>query len=201
MLDSTTGWWDMYCTNKYPFTCFDDRYTGNSRYIVINSKVSWYDARSYCRQYHTDLASARNSTENSIILQLIKGPIGLCWIGLHREPWKWSDKTNISAMPWIPKKPDNALGNQTCGYIYNGETGDAQCSEIMPFYCQKDVYSKKQQTIKVKVQSNQDVNEPVVKEAILEQIKQKVQEYGMADNTTFHWREQPDGDVFQKKIE
>lgn len=40
-------------------------------------------------------------------------------------------------MPWIPKKPDNALGNQTCGYIYNGETGDAQCSDIMPFYCQK----------------------------------------------------------------
>lgn len=33
-----------------------------------------------------------------------------------------------------------------------------------------DVYSKKQQTIKVKVQSNQDVNEPVVKEAILEQV-------------------------------
>ncbi|KAK3557619.1 hypothetical protein QTP70_030814 [Hemibagrus guttatus] len=30
--------------------------TGNARYIYNSVKKTWYDAQSYCRQYHTDLA-------------------------------------------------------------------------------------------------------------------------------------------------
>ncbi|KAF5890580.1 putative C-type lectin domain family 20 member A isoform X1, partial [Clarias magur] len=83
------------------------------------------------------MASARTSTENSIILQLMASPTSYSWLGLHRAPWKWSDKTNMSTMPWMTGNPDNARGNERCGYFYNGQTADALCSDIMPFICHK----------------------------------------------------------------
>ncbi|KAB5518315.1 hypothetical protein PHYPO_G00164300 [Pangasianodon hypophthalmus] len=52
--------------------------------------------------------------------------------------------------------------------------------------------------MRMKVQSNQDVNDPAVKAAILQKIKQKLKELGIAKNTTVKWREQPDGMVFHK---
>lgn len=106
--------------------------TGNQSYIYISYARSWPDAQRYCRQYHTDLASIRNSTENSIILGLISGAI---WFGLFRDTWKWTDQTTFSTISWMPGKPDNALKNEDCGYLNNGQVADAQCSAIMPFFC------------------------------------------------------------------
>ncbi|KAF5891036.1 putative C-type lectin domain family 20 member A isoform X1, partial [Clarias magur] len=143
-------------------------YVGNTAYILVTSSVTWYDAQSYCRQHHTDLASARSLTEYQLILKPMTGVATHVWIGLFREPWKWSDQANLTINLWMLKKPDDALGNQNCGYISNGLAADAQCSDIMPFFCHKIVYPRRQWTIKVRVQSNQDVNDPMVKEAILE---------------------------------
>ncbi|KAF5891035.1 putative C-type lectin domain family 20 member A isoform X1, partial [Clarias magur] len=114
------------------------------------------------------MASAKTSAENSIILQLIAGSPLYSWIGLYKGPWKWSDKTNISSISWMTGKPDNALGNENCGYIYNGLDADAQCSDIKPFFCHKILYPKTQQTIKLEVWSNQDMNDLVVMAVIME---------------------------------
>ncbi|XP_053087880.1 uncharacterized protein LOC117596625 [Pangasianodon hypophthalmus] len=70
----------------------------------------------------------------------------------------------------------------------------------MPFFCYS-VITGQQHILRVKVRSNQDVNDPAVKVAILEQIKQKVKDQGMAENITVKWRQQPDGVVFHKKKE
>ncbi|XP_026993775.1 C-type lectin-like [Tachysurus fulvidraco] len=150
-------------------------------------------AQSYCRTYYTDLASARNATENSIIAGLNPS---LVWIGLFRDSWKWTDNTSFSTISWMSGKPDNALGNENCGYINNGQTADAQCSDIMPFYCYSAI---ERQIVRVKVQSSQDVNDPALKEAMLEQIKQKLKDHGMAENITVKCKEKPDGNVFYKE--
>ncbi|KAF7687762.1 hypothetical protein HF521_014990 [Silurus meridionalis] len=55
-----------------------------------------------------------------------------------------------------------------------------------------------QEIIKVKVQSFHNVNDPEVKVAILEKIKLKCKDLGLAEIITVKWREQPDGVVFHK---
>ncbi|XP_017310747.2 putative C-type lectin domain family 20 member A [Ictalurus punctatus] len=218
------SWNDRDCTEQWPFVCFDETKTGADRYIYISTEMTWSDAQSYCRATYTDLASARDATENSIIQGLT---FDYTWFGLFRDSWKWTDQTNFSTISWVYGEPDNYLGDENCGYIDNGEAADAQCSDILPFFCYSDlviptqqttavtvpstqavtdptvmaVNNKKQQIMRVKVQSNQDVNDPAVKAAILEEITQKLESHGMAETITVKWREQPDGKVFHKEKE
>lgn len=113
-----------------------DRYSGTDGYISIPTTMTWYDAQQYCRQHHTDLASARNQTEQSII----QGKISrFSWIGLFRDFWKWVDGKNFSTIPWMAGKPNNALGHENCGYLYDGQASSALCTDIRPFFC----YSRK----------------------------------------------------------
>ncbi|XP_017320444.1 putative C-type lectin domain family 20 member A [Ictalurus punctatus] len=194
---NTWAWSDGSCTKTLPVVCFDDTKTGNQRYIYISNTKTWYDAQAYCKTYHTDLASARNATEISVIQGLVSG---WTWFGLIRDTWKWIDKTNFSTISWISGKPDNSLKNENCGYLNNGQADDAKCSDIMPFFCYR-IITGQQQIVRVKVRSNQDVNDPAVNAAILEQIKQELKDHGMAENITVKWREQPDGKVFHKETE
>ncbi|XP_060722922.1 putative C-type lectin domain family 20 member A isoform X2 [Tachysurus vachellii] len=158
------GWVDVVCTRSNPSVCFDDSYTGNQRYIYISTTMTWLEAQAYCRQHHTDLASSRDATEYSVIKGLTSGST---WFGLFRDSWKWTDQTNISTISWMTGKADNALGNENCGYINNGQAADALCSDIMPFFCYSDITGK-QQTLRVKVRSKEDVNDPAVMMAILD---------------------------------
>ncbi|XP_047657896.1 putative C-type lectin domain family 20 member A [Tachysurus fulvidraco] len=184
---------DISCTALFPSVCFDVSKTGNQRYIYISTTMSWLEAQTYCRQHHTDLASSRDATEDSVIKALISG---WTWFGLFRDSWKWKDQTNFSTIRWMTGKPDNALKNENCGYINNGQAADALCSDIMPFFCYSDI--KVQQTLRVKVRSDKDVNDPAVMTAILEQINQKLKDDLGTENITVKWRKQPDGVVFHK---
>ncbi|XP_058261077.1 macrophage mannose receptor 1-like isoform X2 [Hemibagrus wyckioides] len=194
---SPFGWWDLDCKSLYPSVCFDDSKTGNQQYIYISTTMAWRDAQAYCRLHHTDLASSRDATEDSVIMGLTSGNT---WFGLFRDFWKWTDKTNFSTISWMTGKPDNALWQENCGYLSNGQAADALCSDIMPFFCYS-VISGQQQIVRVKVQSNEDVNDPGVKEAILEQINQKLKDRLNTENITVKWRKQPDGFVFHKEKE
>lgn len=114
------------------FFILTDSYTGNQRYIYIPTLMSWYEAQAYCRLHHTDLASMRDATEESIVRGLISG---YTWIGLFRDSWKWIDESNLSTVSWMPRKPNNTRWHENCGYINNSRVGDALCSDIMPFVC------------------------------------------------------------------
>ncbi|KAK3525078.1 hypothetical protein QTP86_014453 [Hemibagrus guttatus] len=174
-----------------------DRNTGNQQYVYIPTSMTWYEAQAYCRLYHTDLASSRDATEDSVI----KGLTSVwTWFGLFRDSWKWTDKTNFSTISWMTGKPDNALGSENCGYLSNGQAADALCSDIMPFFCYS-IITGQQQIVRVKVQSNEDVNDPAVKEVILEQINQKLKDHLRTENITVKWRKQLDGVVFHKMKE
>ncbi|XP_058261799.1 putative C-type lectin domain family 20 member A [Hemibagrus wyckioides] len=189
------GWLDASCSLLLPVVCFDARYTGTDCYIYIATKMTWPGAQSYCRQYHTDLASTRNQTELSNVQSKIPT---FSWIGLFRDFWKWADGTNFSTIAWMPKKPDNALGHQDCGYIFNNQACDAQCTNSLPFFCYSFITDKKQ-NLKLKVMSSQDVNDPAAQASILDKIKQKLKDHGMTDNIRVWWRQQADGLVFHKE--
>ncbi|KAK3554330.1 hypothetical protein QTP70_020813 [Hemibagrus guttatus] len=191
-------WHDAPCEWKLQFVCFDDRKTGADRYILTTQSKMWYDAQSYCRQYHTDLASARNSTENSIVRNKIGS--ALIWFGLVRDPWFWTDQTTaVSTIRWSPGFIEDYLMNKSCVYL-NGDVADVeQCSNLLPFFCY--VFPEQHKTIRMKVKSSQDVNDPAIMAAIEEKLKQKLKDYGMAENITVTWRKQPNGVVFHKEEE
>lgn len=112
-----------------------DRNSGNYSYIYISEPKSWYEAQRYCRQYHTDLASTRDSTEYSLVYNMVTSSGGYTWIGMFRDSWKWIDQTNFSTVSWMAGKPDNALLKENCGYINNTQVADALCSDVLPFFC------------------------------------------------------------------
>ncbi|XP_053489442.1 C-type mannose receptor 2-like [Ictalurus furcatus] len=188
------GWGDKQCTQNYPFVCFDETKTGNYSYTYISNSAQWPEAQAYCRQYHTDLAIARDEKENSVIQELVSG---LTWIGMIKDPWKWIDHTNFSTISWMSGQPDNGLWDENCGYVYMGEAADAQCSDILPFFCYS--VSTKQQIMKMKIQSSQDLNDPAVNAAILEKIMQNLKDNGMVEEIMVKWRVQSDGEVFHKE--
>ncbi|XP_058235871.1 C-type mannose receptor 2-like isoform X2 [Hemibagrus wyckioides] len=192
-----TGWNDMPCGFALPSVCFDASKTGNNSYIYISTTMSWAGAQAYCRQHYTDLVSIKDPTENSVIAAMVSG---YTWFGLYRDGWRWTDQTIFSTVSWLSGQPDNALWNAGCGFLSNSRAAVAQCSTIMPFFCFSFI-TEKQQIVKVKVQSNQDVNDPQIKVAILEKIKQKVKDHGMTENITVKWREESDGTVFHKEKE
>ncbi|KAI5103678.1 C-type mannose receptor 2-like, partial [Silurus meridionalis] len=125
------GWNDSPCSKLLPFVCYNaTKSTG--QYIYFSSLKNWSDAQSYCRQYHTDLASAKTSTENSIIKAMISDDT---WFGLFRDSWKWSDGTIFTSIPMMPGQPDNLLKNENCMALTNSEASDELCSDIKPFFC------------------------------------------------------------------
>ncbi|KAL7875949.1 hypothetical protein AOLI_G00109120 [Acnodon oligacanthus] len=76
----TNGFWnDVNCNLLAKFICYNGSTNSN---IMISLTMNASDARQYCRQYHTDLASIRNATENEQILNLTAGQV--VWIGLYR---------------------------------------------------------------------------------------------------------------------
>ncbi|KAI5629350.1 secretory phospholipase A2 receptor-like isoform X1, partial [Silurus asotus] len=125
------GWTDRDCTEKFP--SFN---TTGYNYVYVSDLKTWYDARSYCRMYYTDLASTRNELEYTTVFNITyKSKASIIWIGMFRDTWKWIDQTNFSTIRWMSGKPDNYRGNENCGYLNDTQAVDAQCSDVMPFFC------------------------------------------------------------------
>ncbi|KAF4071321.1 hypothetical protein AMELA_G00271880 [Ameiurus melas] len=66
------------------------------------------------------------------------------------------------------------------------------------FFCQT-ISPARSQIMRLQVKSDGSVFDPAVQSSILDQIKQKLEENGMLENTTVTWKVQPDGNIFHKK--
>ncbi|XP_071187504.1 macrophage mannose receptor 1-like [Salvelinus alpinus] len=92
-LMSTAGLWhNTSCDDQHHFICYDGKQDTNLTYVLIQENKTWIDAQSYCRQYHTDLVSVRNQTENTEIEKKISVRGLPVWIGLFQDSWRWSDQ-------------------------------------------------------------------------------------------------------------
>ncbi|KAF5899455.1 macrophage mannose receptor 1-like isoform X6, partial [Clarias magur] len=160
-------WYDVPCTQIRAFVCYDAKFSGASRFISITNPVlTWFDARTYCLQYHTDLASSLNSSDNTIIGQVsgIYDP----WIGLYRDTWKWPDGTNATNLPWGPGQPDNTGGVENCAVVLNGQLNDVICTSQTCFFCHT-IFPTRSQTVRLQVKSDGSVLDPAVQSSILDQ--------------------------------
>uniref|UniRef100_A0A3B1J178 C-type lectin domain-containing protein n=1 Tax=Astyanax mexicanus TaxID=7994 RepID=A0A3B1J178_ASTMX len=147
-------WLDEGCWKTYTFVCFDGkkyycRYRlmkkkNTQNYVFINEAKSWYEAQSYCRKHHTDLASVRNQIENQ---QISSAGITVerFWIGLFNDSWEWSDQSSSSFRYWNPSQPDNNdLTKCAAASVKDqGQWEDIRCEEQHPFFCYESEFVNK----------------------------------------------------------
>uniref|UniRef100_A0A3Q3FVM3 C-type lectin domain-containing protein n=1 Tax=Labrus bergylta TaxID=56723 RepID=A0A3Q3FVM3_9LABR len=104
-------------------------------FVLIQKAMNWTDAREYCRNHHTDLAMMLTEPE-ARDLWTVKGPHRV-WIGMYREPWRWSDNRNSSFKNWRDGQPNNYLAVQYCVFLNLDYTwGDDDCTKMRSFWCQ-----------------------------------------------------------------
>ncbi|XP_066513014.1 C-type mannose receptor 2-like [Hoplias malabaricus] len=135
-------WYDESCDTHLGFMCYDEK---SSSYITVKGSFTWREAQNYCRVNYTDLVSARNQTENQIILN--NGPVfnrSIFWIGLFNDSWQWSDQSYSSFRYWASTQPDDTGGSQNCTAVSmtEGDAGgswfDEDCDCELPFVCRED---------------------------------------------------------------
>ncbi|XP_032364552.1 macrophage mannose receptor 1 isoform X2 [Etheostoma spectabile] len=136
------GYWDDYdCDNTDAYSlCSDVRGSNVTFVLVTSSYVSWTRAQNYCRTHHTDLASVRNMAENQKIQGMLRQTV---WIGLFRDPWKWSDGSSSSFSFWKTGQPDNKNPNQTCvaaDFSQSGAWEGWPCDMERAFICYGPVF-------------------------------------------------------------
>ncbi|XP_034392291.1 macrophage mannose receptor 1-like [Cyclopterus lumpus] len=202
MQNTNALWNDIMCEKSYKSVCFDVR--GPNRFVLISTAMNWTEAQSYCREHHTDLALVRNMEENQMV-QSLDPSGGIVWIGLFRDPWKWSDGSDSSFRNWNPPEPRGLNGSsETCvaaDFSADGRWETLDCNVKSAFICYSDVPVSKR-VVKVRLEkrsSSLDLNDPVVMEDLLKQLKQRLKDQGLNDDIKLSWKKQSDGKVFHKE--
>ncbi|XP_051985426.1 C-type lectin BfL-2-like [Xyrauchen texanus] len=169
-------------------------------FYFVPVPMSWSDAQTYCRQHYTDLVTINELTDVADVLKTVpKDTGGNIWIGLYRTsgsaPWIWSDQSNSTYRSWGPGQPNNYGGQQFCtATTISGSWNDIECAAKFTSIC----YSvRKRQIVRVEVKSSQTVNGLDVNAKVLETIKQKLKEVGMAEDATVSWNMSGE-DVFHR---
>ncbi|XP_023284289.1 macrophage mannose receptor 1-like isoform X1 [Seriola lalandi dorsalis] len=176
-------WLDISCMERLPAVCLKEQ--GPSSYTAVKIRMTWAQARHYCKTKHIDLATVRSLSMNTKISSMLEMKH---WIGLHRKSWAyWSDSRPTNFTNWHTGRPDSdgscAAVNATTGTWWNDN-----CRATHSFICQKlsqvpDSFSIHH---KVKFQSAADLKDPALQQQILEQLHAKLVKHGL---TAFklHW--------------
>uniref|UniRef100_A0AAZ3SI15 C-type lectin domain-containing protein n=2 Tax=Oncorhynchus tshawytscha TaxID=74940 RepID=A0AAZ3SI15_ONCTS len=224
-LMSTSGLWNnTSCDDQHHFICYDGKQVTNQTYVLIQENRTWIDAQSYCRQYHTDLVSVRNQTENTEIEKKISLRGLPVWIGLFLDSWRWSDQSDSSFRNWLSGRPSTDQGD-TCTlvsfnrYYYDYDYYDYYnyapwindpCGLNYPFICYGPAVETtekpqlKRHVVRMKMtpkDQHLNISDPAVQDSILQEIRNKLKEQGLPADTKVTWKKQPDGKVFHKEEE
>ncbi|KAK7883871.1 hypothetical protein WMY93_026994 [Mugilogobius chulae] len=94
-------WTDDNCnTGSYCFVCFTGSLKpGSKEYILVESLSSWSEALSFCREHYVDLAIIEDESDFNTVANLVT--TNWVWIGLSRQPYRWSDNRISNFKIWI----------------------------------------------------------------------------------------------------
>lgn len=109
--------------------------TASKKYISFEENKSWREAQEYCRTFHTDLACPRDDSENLEVKTTAKKEV---WIGLFKDSWSWSDRSNASFRFWSSSQSNSVSRGQDCASVMVNQTGRwnvVPCNVSLPFIC------------------------------------------------------------------
>ncbi|CAG6013878.1 unnamed protein product [Menidia menidia] len=132
-------WANLLCVWTRGFICYNENNKKN--YFHIPTKKKWQSAQQHCRENFTDLAMIENEAENTEAINATPGT-GWYWIGLYRNPWHWSDRSQSSFRNWHPTYKDHYYYGQRHCVI---ESTDHEwiphdCGNKLPFICHQGDY-------------------------------------------------------------
>ncbi|XP_062372912.1 C-type mannose receptor 2-like [Sardina pilchardus] len=195
-------WENHAYTHAHNFICYDERLNACHGFVLISQDKKWRDAQSYCREKHTDLATVKDAIENEKIKEIAAS---YTWIGLHRLGWQWSDGSNFSPTFSFSKTPTASGSKRLCVVLIRSSPAEnieweaLNCTVKKPFVCYGEVKKKTVQIHRIRFHSDVNVNNAAAQEAILDQIKKKLQEKGLPADAKLSWRKQSDGQIFHEK--
>ncbi|XP_035536282.1 macrophage mannose receptor 1-like [Morone saxatilis] len=189
----TNGQWsDYFCRGSRWFICYNE--SSETKYIYLRKAMNWTDAQSYCRKHYTDLPSVRNITENKAIQNIVEG---YSWIGLYRDPWKWSDgevRHINSFNNWKAGQPEKTMNS--CVTTTYSKWNTRLCNDEYAFACSVKVSKQTVKVMLTKSDFSGDLEE--MQDEILEQFNQRLKDHGL-EEFKLKWIKQPDGKIFHLK--
>ncbi|TNN32985.1 Aggrecan core protein [Liparis tanakae] len=202
-MHSNGEWYDYTCEVALWSACFDVR--GPNTYVHTPTEMKWTEAQNYCREHHTDLASVRNMEENQMV-QNLNPSHEFVWIGLFSDPWYWSDGSESLFSNWNPLEPRIPGGSsETCvaaDFSADGQWEILDCNVKSAFICYDDFVPVSKRVVKVRLEkssSSLDLNDPVVMDDLLKQLKLRMKDQGLNGDIKLSWKKQSDGKVFHKE--
>ncbi|XP_040929575.2 macrophage mannose receptor 1-like [Betta splendens] len=115
------------------------------QFYFVNTPLNWTDARSFCRQFYSDLATIENTADVSAVTNTTSNYTGKAWIGLLNI-WIWSlNDTSLYGeggtgfLNWGPGYP--VYGQQSCVLVFGIQTSapgiwtNWYCTHALPFVC------------------------------------------------------------------
>ncbi|XP_019385690.1 PREDICTED: macrophage mannose receptor 1-like [Crocodylus porosus] len=117
----------------------DFTHFGGSSYSIIQSKMTWEEARKNCKNKSSELASILDAYSQSFLwLQILKygEPV---WIGLNSEVmstyYQWTDNWLIKYSQWARGQPKT---KRACVYVdINGYWNTASCNKNFSSVCKR----------------------------------------------------------------
>lgn len=197
------GTWQVIdCTVAALFICFDGQKPSGQNYVLYSSIArNWRGAQLYCRTSHTDLASSRNATENAAIQKIVYATFrsGWVWFGLFNDAYEWSDQSTTTFRYWAATQPNPA---SSCIFVdtLSKSWWNNDCNIQYPFYC-NDVTTIRQVGVELTADPSLNINDQVVQDDMLQQIKTQMRTQGLLEATNMTWMRLSDGNIFHKKEE
>lgn len=117
------------------FYCWPSGIGGTGGYIFVGEAKSWGDAQIHCRNLLSDLVSVRSAEKNEAVLRALASQS--VWIGLFKDPWKWSDGSPTSFRYWKPLQPNYRQGQDCVAAVIadQGKWNDLRCGTRRYFVC------------------------------------------------------------------
>ncbi|XP_073671148.1 macrophage mannose receptor 1-like [Paramisgurnus dabryanus] len=162
-------WYDFPCQNQYRFVCYND----STGYIRIYVWKNWTDAQSYCRQYHTDLATIHNSEEQKQLYAAVVDQWAWVWIGLYSDSWQWSDQWNLTFRNWAAGHPFISFGDcAAMSTIESGKWVQYSCNQQYHFICYGEDKFVKRQIVRLNLAQDEkyNLNDPSLQNATLNEL-------------------------------
>ncbi|XP_040899670.1 macrophage mannose receptor 1-like [Toxotes jaculatrix] len=172
------SWNNASCSEAKPSVCFD----GHSYYLV-ETEMTWNDARSNCEMENSTLAKISDEGTNSKVRTTLS-TYTVAWIGLSKTSlWFWSEtRENYTFTNWQHGQPDNLNGEEWCAAVEvkNGTWTDEQCNVTLPFFCY-GIPKTWTMLVKMKIQSRANMEDPTCSAGLQQQLHAAFANQDMTD--------------------
>ncbi|KAL6484224.1 hypothetical protein MHYP_G00062690 [Metynnis hypsauchen] len=175
-------WSDAACDVLQYFICYDGNASAVQPYIEIALFMNFTDAQSYCRQHYTDLASARDVSEDLMIASVQTNHRS--YIGLYRtNTLTWSDGSNSTFTYWAAGQPHLYQGTPYCTATSISDSGawtDHYCTDTRPFVCHS-VQTDPVVGLRVALTTWRNLSESEIRDLVSQKIKEQLVSGGLPD--------------------